>query len=211
MNYFSITVSGPATQLHSGLFGGTVYEPLADLVILLSKLVDSQGNILIPGIQEDIEPLTDQEEKTYNNIDYTMQDANDSIGPNTDCGIYDDPKRILMARWRYPSLSIHGFDGSANGSEPVTSIPPSVAGKFSIRTVPNMTTERVTELVKNYLRKEFEGINSKNHLDIKLTDSGQWWCTDPEVMNFKVAELATQKVWDNVTPDLPSLFCRSKH
>ncbi|KNG91664.1 Cys-Gly metallodipeptidase dug1 [Aspergillus nomiae NRRL 13137] len=187
INYFKITISGPPTQLHSGLFGGTVYEPLTDLVTLLSKLVDSQGNILVTGIQEDIEPLTEEEEETYDNIDFTMQDFNNSIGPNTDCGIFNNPKRTLMARWRYPSLSIHGFDGSANDPETVTSIPPWVTGKFSIRTVPSMTTEQVTQL---------------NGLDIKMTDSGEWWRTDPQARNFKAAELATQKVWDNVTPDL---------
>lgn len=204
INYFNIKVSGPPQQLHSGLFGGTVYEPLTDMVILLSKLVDSQGKILIPGIQEDVEPLTEEEKARYDTIDYTMRDFNDSIGPNTDCGIYSDPKQILMARWRYPSLSIHGFDGSANGPETVTAIPPWVLGKFSIRTVPNMTTARVNDLdlVKDYLNAEFEKLNSKNHLDINPKETGEWWRTDPKARNFKAAGLATKKVWGNVSPDL---------
>jgi Cys-Gly metallodipeptidase DUG1 len=202
INYFSITVSGPPKQLHSGIFGGSVYEPLTDLIILLSKLVDSQGKILVPGIEKIIEPLTDEEKKLYDGIDYSLKDFNDSIGPKSDCGIYNDPKQILMARWRYPSLSIHGISGAYSGDQTVTSIPPNVTGKFSIRTVPNMTNDRVTELVKNYLNVEFEKLNSKNHLTVKLNDKGEWWRTDPQAQNFKAAVSATRDIWEQVIPDL---------
>ena len=48
--YFKLTVTGPAADLHSGVFGRTVHEPMTDLVLLMSKLVDPQGNILVPGM-----------------------------------------------------------------------------------------------------------------------------------------------------------------
>jgi hypothetical protein len=48
--YFKLNVTGPAADLHSGVFGRTVHEPMTDLVLLMSKLVDPQGNILIPGM-----------------------------------------------------------------------------------------------------------------------------------------------------------------
>jgi Cys-Gly metallodipeptidase DUG1 len=48
-------VAGPARDLHSGVFGRTVHEPMTDLVTLMSKLVDGQGNILIPGVDEMVE------------------------------------------------------------------------------------------------------------------------------------------------------------
>jgi hypothetical protein len=53
-----VTVSGPGRDLHSGVFGGTVHEPMTDLVILLSKLVTPDGKILIPGINDDVAELT---------------------------------------------------------------------------------------------------------------------------------------------------------
>lgn len=59
--YQKVKISGPAADLHSGVFGGTVHEPMTDLVHLLSKLVSPTGEILVPGIKELIAPLTDEE------------------------------------------------------------------------------------------------------------------------------------------------------
>ncbi|PGH20113.1 hypothetical protein AJ80_03681 [Polytolypa hystricis UAMH7299] len=197
--YFSITVSGPKQELHSGIFGGTVYEPMIDLSILLSKLVTSQGTILIPGINEDVEPLGEVEAATYKNIQYTMQDLYDATGSHT--AIYDDPIRTLMARWRYPSLSIHGVEGAYSGPDTKTSIAPMVTGKFSIRTVPNMTTKRVTQLVTDFLNAEWKELNSKNEFKIVVNDSGEPWRTDPNHRNFRAAANATNTVW-KMQPDL---------
>lgn len=54
-------------------------------------------------------------------------------------------KDVLMHRWRYPSLSLHGIEGAFSGSGAKTVIPRKVVGKFSIRLVPNMTPEVVSE------------------------------------------------------------------
>jgi Cys-Gly metallodipeptidase DUG1 len=61
LSYFKITVSGPARDLHSGVFGRTVHEPMTDLIAIMSKLVDPTGRILIPGIEEMVPPATDEE------------------------------------------------------------------------------------------------------------------------------------------------------
>ena len=62
LTYFKVTVSGPARDLHSGVFGRTVHEPMTDLIHLLGKLVDPQGNILVPGVEEMVPPA-DEDEK----------------------------------------------------------------------------------------------------------------------------------------------------
>jgi len=59
--YFAIHVSGPGQDLHSGLFGGMVHEPMTDLVKLMSKLVDHNGRILIPGIEAMVAPPDEHE------------------------------------------------------------------------------------------------------------------------------------------------------
>ena len=56
--YFNATVSGPKTDLHSGIYGGTVFEPMTDLITILSKLVRSDGHILVDGAYEDVKPAT---------------------------------------------------------------------------------------------------------------------------------------------------------
>jgi len=54
-----------------------------------------------------------------------------------------DKVSLLMARWRYPSLTIHGIQGAFSGEGVKTVVPSKVAGKFSIRTVPNMDLEKI--------------------------------------------------------------------
>lgn len=62
LSYYKVTVSGPARDLHSGVFGRTVYEPMTDLIYIMSKLVDNRGHILIPGVEDQVS-IADEEEK----------------------------------------------------------------------------------------------------------------------------------------------------
>ncbi|KAJ5114598.1 Zn-dependent exopeptidase [Penicillium alfredii] len=198
-NYYSISVSGPAQDLHSGVFGGSAHEPMTDLVNVLSKLVDSQGNILIPGIMDLVEPLTEEEKSLYGNISYTMDNLHESLGSET--GIHPTKERTLMARWRYPSLSIHGVEGAYSAPGAKTVIPAKVVGKFSIRTVPNMESPDVNKLVFDYIKAEFAKLNSKNTLDVWLQHDGKWWVASPKHWNFTAASKAVEQVF-GVEPDM---------
>ena len=59
--YFKLTVSGPARDLHSGVFGRMVHAPMTDLISIMSKLVSPDGTILVPGV-EDLVPSAQDEE-----------------------------------------------------------------------------------------------------------------------------------------------------
>ena len=59
--YYKVTVKGPLKDLHSGVYGGMVYEPLIILTKLLASLTSSDGTILVPGVNELVQPLTSTE------------------------------------------------------------------------------------------------------------------------------------------------------
>lgn len=198
-SYYSITVSGPGQDLHSGVFGGTAQEPMTDLSRLLASLVDTDGKIQIPGIAELVAPLTDEEKSLYGDIAFTMDNLYESLGSQT--GIYPDKERTLMARWRFPSLSIHGVEGAFSQPGAKTVIPAKVLGKFSIRTVPNMEPEDVDKLVFDYVKKQFAKLNSKNTMSVELMHAGKWWVASPKHWNFSAAAKAVERVW-KVKPDL---------
>ncbi len=69
--------------------------------------------------------------------------------------IQKDKESVLMARWRFPSLTLHGIQGAFSGEGVKTVVPSKVTGKFSIRTVPNMDLEKVKQLVQVHVEKEF--------------------------------------------------------
>jgi Cys-Gly metallodipeptidase DUG1 len=61
LSYYMITISGPARDLHSGVFGGMVHEPMTDLMAVMSKLVTPDGTILIPGVKDMIAAADEKE------------------------------------------------------------------------------------------------------------------------------------------------------
>lgn len=198
-NYYSVEISGPGQDLHSGVFGGTAQEPMTDLVQVMSTLVTGDGKILIPGINEMVAPLLDEEKNLYGNIAFTMDNLYESLGSKT--GIHTDKDATLMARWRYPSLSLHGIEGAFSAPGAKTVIPAKVTGKFSIRTVPDMDLEKTNALAKAHVEKAFKALNSQNTLKFTCQHAGKWWVASPNHWNFTAAGKAVQHVW-GVKPDL---------
>lgn len=197
-NYYQVTINGPGADLHSGIFGGVVAEPMTDLVQVLSQLVDSNGKILVPGIDEMIAPLTAKEDALYDDIDFSVDELHAACGSTT--GLHDNKKDILKHRWRYPSLSIHGVEGAFSGAGAKTVIPAKVIGKFSIRTVPDIDSAKLDQLVFDHVKKVFAAIGSKNTLNVELIHDGAYWVSDPFNESFTAASKATEHVW-NIKPD----------
>ncbi|KAI4109944.1 MAG: hypothetical protein L6R37_000294 [Teloschistes peruensis] len=198
-NYYSVEIQGPGQDLHSGVFGGTAQEPMTDLVRVLGKLVEIDGHIAIPGINEMVAPLTEEEKGLYSGISYTMDNLYESLGSKT--SVHESKEQVLMARWRYPSLSIHGVEGAFSAPGAKTVIPAKVIGKFSIRTVPDMESDKVDAAVFKYVKNEFAKLGSKNKLDVSLQHAGPWWVASPKHWNFSAAGKAVERVF-NVQPDL---------
>jgi Cys-Gly metallodipeptidase DUG1 len=199
VNYYSVEISGPGQDLHSGVYGGSTEEPMTDLVRVLATLVDTKGKIQIPGIAELVAPLTEEEKAIYGNIAFTMDDLYNSLGSKI--SIYDNKEQTLMARWRFPSLSIHGIEGAFSQPGAKTVIPAKVIGKFSIRTVPNMEIPKVNELVYKYVKEQFAKLGSQNKMSVTCQHAGMWWVASPKHWNFSAAGKAVERVF-GVKPDL---------
>jgi len=197
--YYKVQVSGPQRDLHSGVFGNTVHEPMTDLIHLLGQLVSTKGEIKIPGISSLVAPVTVDEMKRYEVLDYTVADIEHSAGAQV--AISDNKTRVLMGRMREPSLSIHGIEGAFSAPGAKTVIPASVSGKFSIRLVPNMTPENVNTLVLRHLQEEFAKLRTKSTLKIESLHGGKPWLADPNHWNYRAAIKATETVYKK-TPDL---------
>ncbi|KAI0364523.1 CNDP dipeptidase [Pilatotrama ljubarskyi] len=198
--YFQMTVSGPTQDLHSGVFGRMVHEPMTDLAILMSKLVAPDGTILVDGVEDLVPGATEDEKELYEKLDFKMKDLDDAVGASI--ALSDDTVTVLMGRMRMPSLSLHGIQGAFSGSGTKTVIPASVTAKFSIRTVIPQTVDKIDELVKAYLQREFAKIGTKNTLTVERMDGADAWLADWEhSWNYQAAIRATQQIY-KVTPDM---------
>ncbi|CAK7900928.1 cys-Gly metallodipeptidase Dug1p [[Candida] anglica] len=197
-NYYQVSIKGPGADLHSGIFGGIIAEPMTDLVKVLAQLVDGNGRILIPGIDDMVAPLTEKEDKLYDDIDFSVEELNAAAGSDT--ALHQDKKAILKHRWRYPSLSVHGIEGAFSGGGAKTVIPSKVIGKFSIRTVPNIESAKLDKLVIDYVNAKFAELGSPNSIKAELIHDGAYWVSNPFNEAFTAAAKATEDVW-NIKPD----------
>lgn len=197
--YYKLTITGPGRDLHSGVFGRMVHEPMTDLIQVMSKLVTPQGDILVPGINDLVAPLTDEERKRYESLDYSIDDVDASAGASI--AVASDISTVLMNRMRYPSLSLHGIEGAFYAPGAKTVIPAKVSGKFSIRLVPDMLPVDVDRLVIDYVQKCFAQLNSKNKVEVENLHGGKPWMADPTHWNYVAASKATEAVYGR-KPDL---------
>ncbi|XP_078254777.1 cytosolic non-specific dipeptidase [Rhinoraja longicauda] len=199
LSYFLLEVECSNKDLHSGVFGGSVHEAMTDLIYLLGKLVDRKGKILIPGIDKSVAPVTEEEKKLYDKIDFDIEEYCKDVGA---CQLMHTTKeQILMHRWRYPSLSIHGIEGAFAGVGAKTVIPRKVIGKFSIRLVPNMDPEVVEKQVVDYIQKVFSEYGSPNTMKVYMSNGSKAWLADCNHPHYTAGKNAMKRVF-GVEPDM---------
>jgi len=106
-----------------------------------------------------------------------------------------------MARWRFPSLTIHKIvtTGSSQGSV----IPHKARGVISMRLVPDQDLSQMVSIFKQTLHEQFTTFNSDNKLDVIIEHQADWWLGDPENRGFKALERAVADEWG-----IPPIYIR---
>lgn len=198
--YFNIEVECACKDLHSGVFGGSMHEAMSDLIDLMSKLVDARGNILIPGVCDDVLAVTPEEIQLYESIDFEPEEFRCDIGCRK-LMHKDDKTKTLMHRWRFPSLSLHGIEGAFDGVGAKTVIPKKVIGKFSIRIVPHQEPAKIEAAVIKYVEEQFQLRNSPNKMKVMMGHGGKPWMGDPNHPHYQAASRAVREVF-GVDPDM---------
>lgn len=140
---------------------------MADLIYLLNTLVDKDTKILVPGILDDVAALHPKEKEIYEKIHFDINEYRSSIGAKK-LAHNEEKNNILMHRWRYPSLSLHGIEGAFSEPGQKTVIPGKVIGKFSIRIVPNQEPEKIEKIVVDYLEKKWQERGSPNDMKVSI-------------------------------------------
>lgn len=196
--HFQVEVTCADADLHSGIFGGTVIEAMPDLMYLLNSLTDAEGRIKVPGIYDEVLPLTHEERKVYEGVEFDVEEYRKELGVARLATT--DKVELLMRRWRYPTLSIHGVEGAHWSAGDKAVIPGRVVGKFSIRTVPNQKVQKVRECVEKHLQEQFRKRGSPNQVKVITSHCVEPWFTDPSGPNFQAAEAAVKDAY-GLVPD----------
>lgn len=153
---------------------------MSDLVYLLGTLVNKDGRIQITDLYKDVAPLRPNENEIYEKISFDVAEYKKDLGASLLLH-NEDKTQLLMHRWRYPSLSIHGVEGAFYEPGQKTVIPRKVTGKFSIRIVPNQEPDQIEKYVCDYINAKWTERNSPNKMRVFMAHGGKVSCIIVEV------------------------------
>jgi acetylornithine deacetylase/succinyl-diaminopimelate desuccinylase-like protein len=151
LNYYQIELTGPARDLHSGVYGGAVPNPLTILAELFAKLHDKDFRVTVPGFYDDVLKISAAERKSLNALPWKKKDFDKAVAAPG----YDGEKgfTIVERLWTRPTLKLNGIWGGYSGEGAKTVIPSKAFAKFSTRLVPNQDAHQIAQLVEKHIRK----------------------------------------------------------
>ena len=162
--YIQVEVTGPNRDLHSGVYGGTVANPLTILSQMIASCHDENNHITIPGFYDDVLTVSDEERKMLAEAPYNEAEYKADLGVKELWG-----EKGFSANERTgirPTLEVNGMWGGYTGEGAKTVLPSKAYAKISARLVPNQSSEKITEILLNYFRKIAPAsvtVNAENH------------------------------------------------
>ena len=137
LNYYEIEINGPAQDLHSGIFGGAVPNPLTILAELFAKLHDKNGRVTVPGFYDDVAPLSRAERKALNALPFKVSAFRKTVGAPGLSG--EKGFSVVEQLWSRPALELNGIWGGYIGEGAKTAISPRPTPSFPRAWCPNRT------------------------------------------------------------------------
>ncbi|MGI4822177.1 MAG: dipeptidase [Janthinobacterium lividum] len=152
LSYHEVEVTGPNRDLHSGLYGGAVMNPINALCDMISSLHDENRHITIPGFYDNVDELSAAERAEMAQAPFSEVEFKKSIGLPAAVGEagYTTPERTSIR----PTLDVNGIWGGYTGEGAKTVIASKAYAKISMRLVPHQTSDEITAL----FQKHFESI-----------------------------------------------------
>ena len=185
LSYVEVEVTGPNRDLHSGLYGGAVANPINILTKMIASLHDENNHITIPGFYDNVEELSTEERAEMAKAPFSIDKYKDALKIDEVFGEegYSTNERNSIR----PTLDVNGIWGGYIGEGAKTVIASKAFAKISMRLVPNQDWRNITELFK----KHFEGIAPKS-VTVKVTPhhGGQGYVTPTNNVAYKAASKA---------------------
>ena len=185
LSYVEVEVTGPNRDLHSGLYGGAVANPINILAKMIASLHDENNHITIPGFYDKVEELTTQERAEMAKAPFSLEDYKKALDIES---VYGEKGYTTNERNSIrPTLDVNGIWGGYMGEGAKTVIASKAYAKISMRLVPNQDWNEITDLFKNH----FEEIAPKG-VKVKVTPhhGGQGYVTPIDNIGYKAANKA---------------------
>ena len=185
LSYVEVEVTGPNRDLHSGLYGGAVANPINILTKMIASLTDEDNHITIPGFYDNVEELSTEERVEMAKAPFSLENYKKSIDIDAVYGEkgYTTNERNAIR----PTLDVNGIWGGYTGEGAKTVIASKAFAKISMRLVPNQDWRAITQLFKNH----FESIAPKSvKVVVKPHHGGQGYVTPTDNIAYQAASKA---------------------
>jgi acetylornithine deacetylase/succinyl-diaminopimelate desuccinylase-like protein len=186
-----IKITGAKMDLHSGVFGGAVANPITALARLLTTLHDENGHIAIEGFYDKVNPLEDWERKAWSELPI---DGDKAILEETGSpDLFGEKGYSTLERlWGRPTAEINGIGGGYQGQGTKTVIASHAMAKLTFRLVPDQDGDEILGLAEKHLKKHLPpGVT----MEITRGHSGPWYLTDPHSEFGEAALRALKEVF----------------
>ena len=187
LSYVEVEVTGPNRDLHSGLYGGAVANPINILTKMIASLHDENNHISIPGFYDKVEELSKEERAEMAKAPFNLENYKKALNIEAVYGEagYSTNERNSIR----PTLDVNGIWGGYTGEGAKTVIASKAYAKISMRLVPHQDWEEITELFKAH----FESIAPKGvTVKVKPHHGGQGYVTPINSIGYKAASMAYQ-------------------
>jgi acetylornithine deacetylase/succinyl-diaminopimelate desuccinylase-like protein len=190
LTYIEVEVTGPNRDLHSGVYGGAVANPLTILSKMIASLHDENNHITIPGFYDDVVEITVEERTKMAEAPFDQQEFNEDLGIATEWGEtgYTTNERTGIR----PTLEINGMWGGYTGEGAKTVLPAKAFAKISCRLVPDQDSHKMENLLINHLKSiapPYINFQAKPH------HGGEPYVTPVDSIPYRAAAAAIKDVF----------------
>ena len=188
--YLEVEVTGPNRDLHSGVYGGAVANPITILAKMIASLHDKQNKVKVRGFYKDVLNLTPEERKALNSAPFSEEDYKKDLAVDALWG--EEGYTTLERTGVRPTLELNGIWGGYTGEGAKTVLPSKAFAKISMRLVPNQNSKKIAKQFK----KHFEKI-APPFVKVKVTElhGGEPVVTPTDSDAYKAAAKAIEKTF----------------
>ncbi len=190
LSYMEVEVTGPNRDLHSGVYGGAVANPINVLCKMIDSMVDADGHINIPGFYDKVEELAAAEREEMAKAPFNLDDYKAEIGIDEvkgEKGFTTNERTGIR-----PALDVNGIWGGYTGEGAKTVLPSKAFAKISMRLVPNQISSEISDLFTNY----FKSI-APDYVKVKVTahHGGEPSVVKTDSLAYTAASKAFEEAW----------------
>ena len=190
LSYLEVEVTGPNRDLHSGLYGGAVANPINILCEMISSMKDGKNHITIPGFYDKVLELSNEERKKMALAPFSLEEYKKALDLSDVHG--EDGYTTMERVGIRPTLDVNGIWGGYIGEGAKTVIPSKAYAKISMRLVPNQSDEEITKLFTQYFKK-----NAPKSVSVSVSPhhGGEPYVAPTDILAYRAASEAMKETF----------------